>query len=75
MSIHSRSVNIPWLAFFFAILGLAWCGYVAFPTASPAPCASSGCMLFQDMRFLGVSLWWVGGGYFFGAVGFGRVCV
>lgn len=65
MSIHSRSVNIPWVAFLFAILGLAWCGYVAFPTTSPAPCATSGCLLFQDMRVLGVSLWWVGGGYFF----------
>lgn len=54
-----------WSTFFFALLGLLWCGYVAFPTANPAPCASSGCELFRDTTVGGISLWWVGGAYFF----------
>lgn len=63
MRSHARST--PWLTFFFALLGLMWCGYVAFPTANPAPCATSGCALFRDTRVAGLSLWWVGGAYFF----------
>ena len=65
MSIRTRNNATPWAALFFALLGLAWCGYVAFPTANPAPCATSGCALFRDSRIAGVSLWWIGGAYFF----------
>ncbi|MDL2316351.1 hypothetical protein LJC59_04645 [Desulfovibrio sp. OttesenSCG-928-A18] len=61
----SRSTTTPWLALLFALMGLVWCGYVAFPTTHPAPCLTSGCELFRDTRFGGVSLWWVGGAYFF----------
>jgi hypothetical protein len=50
---------------FFALLGLVWCGFVAFPTANPAPCATAGCALFRDSKIAGVSLWWVGGAFFF----------
>ncbi len=46
-------------------MGLAWCGYIAFPTGSPAPCLTSGCALFRDSRVAGISLWWIGGAYFF----------
>lgn len=65
MSIRTRSNATPWAALLFALMGLAWCGYVAFPTGNPAPCATSGCALFRDSRFAGLSLWWVGGAYFF----------
>jgi hypothetical protein len=49
----------------FALLGLVWCGFVAFPTANPAPCATAGCALFRDSKIAGISLWWVGGAFFF----------
>lgn len=62
---RSQKSSIPWLTLLFALMGLAWCGYVAFPTTTPPPCATSGCALFRDTRFAGVSLWWVGGLYFF----------
>lgn len=65
MSMFSRSRTIPWPALFFTLSGLVWCGYVAFPTTSSAPCVTSGCALLQDARFFGLSLWWVGGAYFF----------
>ncbi len=65
MAAHSRSVPIPWGALLFALLGLAWCGYIAFPTGNPAPCATSGCALFRDLRIFGISMWWIGGAYFF----------
>lgn len=38
---------------------------MAFPTTAPSPCSTSGCALFRDSRFAGISLWWVGGAYFF----------
>ena len=62
---RSQSNTTLWGTFFFALLGLVWCGYLSFPTANPAPCVSSGCILFRDFRIAGVSLWWVGGAYFF----------
>lgn len=65
MSMFSRSRAIPCTALFFTLSGLVWCGYVAFPTTSSAPCVTSGCALLQDVRFFGLSLWWVGGAYFF----------
>ena len=65
MSRSSQNVSIPWSALFFALLGLAWCGYVAFPTGIEAPCETSGCGVIRDAKIAGISLWWVGGGYFF----------
>ncbi|MDR2668875.1 MAG: hypothetical protein LBC14_02835, partial [Desulfovibrio sp.] len=50
---------------FFTLLGLGWCGWMAFPTSVPPVCTTSGCALFRDGMIGGVSLWWVGGGYFF----------
>jgi hypothetical protein len=50
---------------FFALLGLVWCGFISFPTANSTPCATAGCALFRDSRIAGVSLWWVGGAFFF----------
>ncbi|MDR2488508.1 MAG: hypothetical protein LBD42_03320 [Desulfovibrio sp.] len=66
MSIRARSnVYIPWTSLVFALLGLAWCGYILFPSSNSAPCATSGCALFRDSLIAGVSLWWAGGLYFF----------
>lgn len=62
---RSQASSTPWSTLFFALLGLAWCAYMAFPTATPPPCATSGCALFRDTKFAGLSLWAVGGGYFF----------
>ena len=62
---RSQAKSTPWPTLFFALLGLIWCGYVAFPTATPLPCSTSGCALFRDSKFAGVSLWWAGGAYFF----------
>lgn len=62
---RSQAKSTPWATLFFALLGLIWCGYVAFPTANPAPCATSGCALFRDGKIAGISLWWIGGAYFF----------
>ncbi len=66
MSRSSHSISIPWSALFFALLGLAWCGYVAFPSGNAASlCETSGCMLIRDGKIAGISLWWIGGAYFF----------
>lgn len=65
MSTQSRHLSIPWWGFLFALGGLVWCGWVAFPTGHPSPCFSSGCSLFRDGRMGAVSLWWVGGACFF----------
>ena len=65
MSRPSSPAHTPWAALFFVLLGLVWCGYIAFPIGNPSPCLSSGCTLFKDARIQGVSLWWVGGAYFF----------
>jgi hypothetical protein len=62
---RSQANPTPWATLFFALLGLIWCGYIAFPTGNPAPCATSGCALFRDYKLAGVSLWWIGGAYFF----------
>ena len=65
MSTQSHSFSIPWWGFLFALGGLAWCGWVAFPTGHPSPCLTSGCSLFRDGRMGAVSLWGVGGACFF----------
>ena len=66
MSRSSQSTSIPWSALFFTLLGLAWCGYIAFPSGNAASlCETSGCMLFRDGKIAGIPLWWVGGAYFF----------
>ncbi|MDR2077058.1 MAG: hypothetical protein LBP61_09060 [Desulfovibrio sp.] len=64
---NSQPVSIPWGVLFYALLGLAWCGYVAFPAGSDASglCATSGCLLLRDLMVAGISPWWVGGVYFF----------
>lgn len=62
---RSQAKSTPWSTLFFALLGLIWCGYVAFPTTTPPLCSTSGCALFRDPRFAGISLWWAGGAYFF----------
>ena len=53
-----------WPTLFFSVLGLLWCAYVAFPTDIHLPCATSGCEIFRDSKFAGISLWWVGGAFF-----------
>ncbi|MDL2266811.1 hypothetical protein LJC46_02340, partial [Desulfovibrio sp. OttesenSCG-928-G15] len=76
-----KSAYIAWIPLFFSLLGLAWCGYISFPTAAPSECATSGCALFKDSRIAGISLWWIGGAYFFtlsilclkGALGLARL--
>ena len=65
MSGYSYTPPIPRLTLLFALLGLAWCVYISFPADTPAPCATSGCELFRDSKIGGVSLWWVGGAFFF----------
>ncbi len=65
MAASSRTVSIPWLGFFFALCGLIWCGWIAFPTEHHAPCLTSGCALFRDGKVGGISLWWLGGACFF----------
>jgi thiol-disulfide isomerase/thioredoxin len=60
-----QSTSIPWNALFFALLGLAWCGYVAFPSGTSAICETSGCVFLRDGTFAGIPMWWIGGGYFF----------
>ena len=65
MSAQSRSFSIPWWGVLFALGGLAWCAWMAFPTGHPSPCQTSGCSLFSDGRVGGISLWWVGGACFF----------
>lgn len=62
---RAQARSTPWTTLFFALLGLAWCGYVAFPTSTPLPCSTSGCALFRDSKVAGLSLWWIGGAYFF----------
>jgi hypothetical protein len=64
----AQSASIPWGVLLYSLLGLAWCGYVAFPAGADAPsglCATSGCLFLRDFSVAGVSPWWVGGAYFF----------
>lgn len=65
MTGYSYTPPIPRLTLFFALLGLAWCAYISFPAEVQAPCATSGCELFRDSKIAGLSLWWVGGAFFF----------
>lgn len=67
MSIQSgrQQFSTPWGAIFFALVGLLWCGYVAFPTSSNPLCITSGCAISRNFSIGGISLWWVGGAYFF----------
>ena len=65
MATKSNSVHVPWAAFSFSILGLVLCAYLAFPGNSTANCLSLGCTVFQNFQIFGVSLWWIGVGYFF----------
>ncbi|MDR1490941.1 MAG: hypothetical protein LBS65_10800 [Desulfovibrio sp.] len=60
----SRNQSI-WPTLGFSLLGLAWCGWMAFPTSTPAPCLTSGCALFRGNAIGGISLWWIGGACFF----------
>jgi hypothetical protein len=64
---NSQPSFIPWGVLFYSLLGLAWCGYVAFPAGSGSSglCETSGCLLLRDFTVAGLSLWWVGGAYFF----------
>ena len=57
--------STAWLGFLFALLGLLWCGYVAFPSAHVGPCVTSGCEITRNLNIGGISLWWIGGAYFF----------
>jgi hypothetical protein len=64
----AQSASIPWGVVLYSLLGLAWCGYIAFPAGADATsglCSTSGCLLLQDFSVGGISLWWVGGAYFF----------
>jgi hypothetical protein len=54
-----------WPTFILSLLGLLWCAYIAFPVDAHLPCATSGCEIFRDSKFAGLSLWWVGGAFFF----------
>lgn len=67
MSIQSgrQQFSTPWGTVLFALLGLLWCGYVAFPTNLEPHCITSGCDISRSFSIGGVSLWWVGGAYFF----------
>ena len=65
MSRSSKNSPIPWGALFFSLLGLAWCGYISFPSGNSAPCITSGCAIIRDGKIAGISLWWIGGAYFF----------
>lgn len=65
MTGFSYTPPIPRLTLLFALLGLAWCAYISFPAEVQAPCATSGCELFRDSKIAGLSLWWVGGAFFF----------
>ena len=62
---HSFTPPVPRFALFFALLGLAWCAYISFPAEVQAPCATSGCELFRSTKLVGISLWWIGGAFFF----------
>lgn len=62
MFVNPRSNTTPWAAAIFALLGLLWCGYVAFPTSSP--CTTAGCALYQDTKVFGISMWALGGAAF-----------
>lgn len=53
-----------WPTFIFSLLGFLWCAYIAFPMDAQLPCATSGCEIFRDTKFAGLSLWWVGGAFF-----------
>jgi hypothetical protein len=64
---NSQPASIPWGVLLYSLLGLAWCGYIAFPAGSGAAglCSTSGCLILRDFSVAGVSPWWAGGAYFF----------
>lgn len=65
MSLRSSPNRPPWGTLFFALLGLLWSGYIAFPSGGADTCISSGCSITRDFSIWGISLWWLGGAYFF----------
>ena len=65
MALRHNSLTPPWSALLFALMGLLWCGYVVFPSGTQEPCVMSGCAISKELMFGGLSLWWVGGAYFF----------
>lgn len=60
-----RQYATPWATIFFALLGLLWCGYIAFPTSFDTNCVTTGCAITRSFSIGGISLWWIGGAYFF----------
>lgn len=68
MSFSPRRLPVSRFSVCTALIGAVYCALLALPTVTPAPveipCASSGCVLFQDFTIYGVSLWWAGVAYF-----------
>ena len=65
MAIRHNSLTPPWSALLFALMGLLWCGYVVFPSGAQEPCVMSGCAVSKELMLGDLSLWWIGGAYFF----------
>ncbi|MDL2210842.1 hypothetical protein LJC26_08605 [Desulfovibrio sp. OttesenSCG-928-O18] len=64
MFFSPQRLPVSWLSVCIALIGAAYCGLQVAPVPFEVPCPGTGCHLFQDFFFYGISLWWVGVAYF-----------
>lgn len=63
---RNNQQSIQWGALLVTLMGLAWCGYVAFPSSGSASgCVTSGCAILSGKTIAGIPAWWFGGAFFF----------
>lgn len=55
---------VSWLSVCIALAGAVYCGLQVAPLPFEVPCPGTGCRLFRNFSFYGISLWWAGVAYF-----------
>lgn len=64
MFFSPQRLPVSWTSVCIAIVGAVYCALQVAPVPVSVPCPGTGCRLFQGFSIHGVSLWWIGVGYF-----------
>ena len=64
MFFSPQRLPFSWSSTCIALVGVVYCAIQVAPVPVPVPCPGTGCQLFQNFAFYGVSLWWIGVTYF-----------
>ncbi len=64
MFFSPQRLPVSWTSICIALLGAVYCAMQVTAMPFSLPCPGNACHLFQDFTIRGVSLWWVGVGYF-----------